>query len=85
MLGAALKPNGSAAPISTPSPTSPMRSGPTLLPYHFDDCLAQLRPTRFIRCQPLSNSVQPKRWRAFLEFEDHSKKGEQHYGNSPGK
>jgi hypothetical protein len=52
MLGAALKPNGSAAPISTPSPTFPMRSGPTLLPYHFDDCLAQLRPMHFVQYEP---------------------------------
>jgi hypothetical protein len=52
MLGAALKPNGSAAPISTPSPTFPMRSRPTLLPYHFDDCLAQLRPMHFVQYEP---------------------------------
>jgi hypothetical protein len=37
------------------------KSGPTLVRYHFDDCLAQLRPTFLVWCEPLSNSAQHER------------------------
>src|SRR5512132_2092316 len=59
MLGAALVP-GSAAPISTPSPTSPVKVGADIARYHFDHCLAQLRPTHLCAGRCPTRSFRPR-------------------------